>query len=90
MLPLLIFCMVAVGCAILPKYPGPKLPPEKVAKLRGTSNFYYVVDVECIIQAAGGESVYGGIWSSGDTVEMLPCKHEFTIMLLCSTYTTTR
>ena len=74
--------MAATGCTTKQIYPGPQLSPEKVAKLKGTYNFYYFVDVECIIAAVDGKSVFGGEWSSGDTVEMRPGKHEVTMMLL--------
>jgi len=79
---LVILFIVAMGCTTKLRYPGPQLPYEKVAKLKGTYNFYYFVDVECIIVAVDGESVYGGIWSSGDTVEILPGKHEVSIGLI--------
>ncbi len=86
---LLILFITATGCTTKLTYTGPQLPPEKVAKLKGTYNFYFLLDaVECIIVAVDGESVYGGIWSSGDTVQMLPGKHEVTIELIWHSYDT--
>ncbi|MFH2012352.1 MAG: hypothetical protein ABIJ37_06615 [Pseudomonadota bacterium] len=76
---LIILFMVATGCTTTQTYPGPQLSPEKLAKLEGTYNYYFICDVECVIAAVDGKGFYG-------TVEMLPGKHAVTLYLTYSCY----
>ena len=71
--------MVATGCTTTQTYPGPQLPPEMVAKLEGTYNYYLVCDVECEIATVDGKGV-------ADMVEILPGQHTVTLYLTKSCY----
>jgi len=81
-LSLLIFCMLATGCTTLQTYPGPQLPPEKVATLEGTIHYYGVAIVEFCIFAVDGELTpwwgFNFVLNRGK-VEMLPGKHQVTV-----------
>ena len=67
--------MVAAGCTTLQTYPGPQLPPEKVAKLEGTIHYYIIALVVSQIAFVDGKFVP---W---DKAEMLPAKHEVVVYL---------
>lgn len=76
---LFILFMVATGCTTTQTYPGPQLPPNRVAKLEGTYNYYFICDVQCEIATVDGKGV-------ADMAEILPGKHTVTLYLTKSCY----
>jgi hypothetical protein len=87
---LCVLCSAVAACTPLQTYPGPQLPREQVATVRGAVNYYGVGWVIVVIDAVDGKKIVG---SSDELylgrIEMLPGQHEISASLWVSAVTPT-
>ena len=87
MLVLLLFAGLA-ACMPVKSYPGPQLPQEQVATIRGAVNYYGLSWVSVAIDAVDGEKTLRRAdevnWGR---IEILPGEHEVSASLWVSVLT---
>ncbi len=72
---LLVLFLATTGCTTVQTYPGPQLSPDKVAIIKGATNYYVISVVGGNVLKVDGQTV------SGDVIEMLPGKREVVVNL---------
>lgn len=75
---LIVIFLTVSGCTTVQTYSGVKLSPDKIAKIKGVTNFYVISFVSGHILKVDGQKV------SGDEIELLPGSHEVVVYLMFS------
>ncbi len=73
---LLVMFLTISGCTTVQTYSGAKLAPDKIAKIKGATNFYVISFVSGHILKVDGQKV------SGDEIELIPGSHEIVAYLM--------
>jgi hypothetical protein len=62
------------SCSVMQAYPGPKLPPEQVARVHGTFRFWGIGAKTVELKSIDDTPVKSGAFGAGD-VEVVPGRH---------------